>query len=1060
MILIYLLFSPNKILDNNKMDAGPGFVDRIIGLMKKDEQYDDITEPINQSPKSSIPKQKIINKDIDNIDEIITDDNNLIPEREDVISFILEEMNTLKVKSPKIHVNKVYTEEDIPDEYISSFEKVLKLVEISRPDKKSVILAKHINAVKSLYDILNSIPENNRFFKQVELDLVRFLITILSKQDLLNVDSDLFSQRDLNILKAFIKKLKKTECYKPREEFMSPFNFNKLKSIFNLYSYPEYEVEASLGLYKPRTYTDKQGFRPGLRSAFQFNNLKQCLDSESTIYGGTKKCKSTSSIVTILNGIDFPYRKLKTYIDNNNDYFITYEKKNVLYNQTIDNKPYGFRIRVSREEMDVSSEIADEFELRYQNVLKTINDYDDDNKVSVIIRNRKRYTYIEGDKNKLGYGCKIDLTIVSENFISSKKETKNNTFEVEIERTSNKISTNDFLNIVSNIISRSQALICDKLSCRSISLDYKSIISNTKYFNYLFKKDLQSKKRELPKTTLYPNYINKPKNLKMKTLLDPRLNDMVVSLKIDGVRASLFLHHCGTFIVMAPNTIYKIGKGNKLYHNTLFDCELLVTYDDELNRVDRVKIFAFDLCFIQGTDIRKESFEFRYSRLSELNLDFINGLMFCEYYQFIKKGFWKEESFYHSVNLVLNDDTLPQDGLIIQDTKSPYTSGTSGKVYKWKPQDQLTIDFKFIPATKDEAINLVLPHHFDEEGELIDGYIYKIYNKDGRGIKMFFGNQNKYYDGFVILDEPDISLDNRIVECVWNENDSRFYPVRTRVDRLDPNGITTALGNWEDIITPITIDTITGNNLIVMRKYHNIQKFNLLKEFFRKDDIIVDIGSGRGGDLRKWNKLKLKKVYCVEPNAKNLEILEERAQELYLSYEIVKLNYGIDEYKSLKNDVDFSEVNGLVSFFSLTFLFKNESMYNNLLKSLKLFPPGITFIGMVMDGLSVSDLLDDVRVGNDYATFSNTAFQIEQKSKFDKRFSDEIEITIFDETSMVKEQREYLFYFSKFIKDVEKLGYEIQTNEFLDRGQVFDILNENSKEFSMLNRVFSFLKTK
>lgn len=1032
------------------MDAGPGFIDRIIDMIEDDKQNignKPVTSPLKRTKKSISTKKEN------------EQDDSLIPNRDDVISFIIKEMNTRNVETPKIQVNTIYSEDDIPDEYISSFEKVIRLVEISKENKKSVILAKHLNTVKSLYDILINIPIENRFFEDVEVKVLKYLITILSKQDLLNVEPNLIQQRNLNILKALLKKLKKVECYKPRDEFMPTTNFNKLRSLLNLYPYPEYEIEASLGLYLPRTHIDKQGFRPGLRSAFQFNNLKQCLDSESTLYGGTKKCKETSSIVTIINGIEFPYRKIKTYIDNNNDHFTSYEKKDVLYNQTINNRAYGFRIRVSKEEMEMSSNISDEFERRYEDSIEKLNDSEYKGNISIVIRNRKRYTYTESNKNNLGYGCRIDLTIVSEKFISSKREKESNSFEVEIERISSNISTNDFLNVISNIINRSQALVCDKISCRSISLDYRSIVANTKYFNYLFKKELSNKKRELPKTMLYPNYINKPKNLKMKTLLDPNLNKMLVSLKIDGVRASLFIHHCGVFVVMAPNTIYKIGKGNKLYHNTLFDCEMLVTYNDQTNSVQKVQLFGFDLCFIQGTDIRKESFEFRYSRLSEINFDFINNLMFCKYYRLKKKEFWQQESFYNSVNIVLSNESLPQDGIIIQDPRSPYTSGITGKVYKWKPQDQLTIDFKFIHASKDEAVNLTLSHHFDEDGNLIDGYIYKIYNKDGKKNKVFFGNKSKYYDGFVILDEPDISLNNRIVECGWDEEEERFYPVRTRVDRLDPNGITTAIGNWEDIINPITIDTITGNNLIVMRKYHNIEKFNLLKEHFQKGDTIVDVGSGRGGDLRKWRKLELSKVYCIEPNSENLEILQERADDLDIDYEIVKLNYGIDNTSNLKKDIDFSEVNGLVSFFSLTFLFKNKNIYNNLLKSLKLFPPGITFIGMVMDGLSVSDLLDDVRDNKEYTVFENTAFQIEQKSKFKGELGDEIEITIFDQTSMVKEQTEYLFYFSKFKEDIENLGYEIQTNEFLDRGPVFDVLNNNSKEFSMLNRVFSFLKT-
>ena len=116
-----------------------------------------------------------------------------------------------------------------------------------------------------------------------------------------------------------------------------------------------------------------------------------------------------------------------------------------------------------------------------------------------------------------------------------------------------------------------------------------------------------------------------------------------------------------------------------------------------------------------------------------------------------------------------------------------------------------------------------------------------------------------------------------IMECKWDNGS--FTPIKYRDDKEEPNFITTANDVWQDIKNPVTKETIRGRTLLTMRKYHNMIKKAMLESNFKKGDVINDWGSGRGGDIDKWMKLGLKKVYGIEPNVENIEELRRRARE-------------------------------------------------------------------------------------------------------------------------------------------------------------------------------------
>nr|QBK85526.1 MAG: mRNA capping enzyme [Marseillevirus LCMAC101] len=324
------------------------------------------------------------------------------------------------------------------------------------------------------------------------------------------------------------------------------------------------------------------------------------------------------------------------------------------------------------------------------------------------------------------------------------------------------------------------------------------------------------------------------------------------------------------------------------------------------------------------------------------------------------------------------------DGLIFQ----PYIWYCNKYTFKWKPPPQLTIDFYLQPMTRKEI---------DERGiEYEEGghYYYTMVGNTDRNrkkdMKIFTGNNKYPYDGYIIresntIEEGGEPIDGRIVECKWEKGEFEygedqwdFNPFRIREDRTRPNDFwPTAVSVWEDIKYPITRDTIEGRNLKLMRKYHNEVKMDMLSKNFAPGQTIMDIGSGRGGDISKWSKLGLKRVYAVEPDEETEESLEEFNKRLEqdketvqrentknglpFTYPIVEvLNYGAEKTGRIKRKIkeDKTFLDGIVAFFSLTFFPKNEKMYRGLLNTLDLLPAGGKFVGIVLSGDEVKTLLD------------------------------------------------------------------------------------------------------
>ena len=212
-------------------------------------------------------------------------------------------------------------------------------------------------------------------------------------------------------------------------------------------------------------------------------------------------------------------------------------------------------------------------------------------------------------------------------------------------------------------------------------------------------------------------------------------------------------------------------------------------------------------------------------------------------------------------------------------------------ICKWKPPQKRTIDFvvsvKQVSPTEKEII-------------LESDYVDPTTNERKR--RIFVGSDinplnQKRIDHYhpLIQNVPT----GTIIEFYWNPKIEQLVPERIRDDKTSPNKYQTALAVWKNIFDGISEETMKGQTFQLMRKYHNRIKRNLYDttDSCRNHKVLLDIGSGRGGDISKWSNYEL--VFAVEPNAENRKEFMERLSTSTMKNKVVIIPTGGEDYETI-----------------------------------------------------------------------------------------------------------------------------------------------------------------
>jgi len=530
-------------------------------------------------------------------------------------------------------------------------------------------------------------------------------------------------------------------------------------------------------------------------------------------------------------------------------------------------------------------------------------------------------------------------------------------------------------------------------------------------------------------------FVNKPINLSAKDIL--KMTDYVVADKSDGVRKFMFIDFSGIYFFYPLADLQRItDPGVKIpleIQGYIFDGELVAS---KSNNNCYYKIF--DVLF--GVDDKGNSIDVRQmdlmSRLGNIvdgHIDIINGLIS---FQVALKTFYPLDDYFKTIESVFEEiDELDyeNDGLIFTPLNSGYLSDKQGRdyshpIYKWKPIDKLSIDFQ-IKSIADNKFQLLTYTN----------------NNGKKSLEPFLGDVSHPFKGYVKLDDD--YHDGQVVEFAW---DGEFYPLRIRYDRDNGNSTYVANLNWMDIFNPITKETLTGQDLKLNFKYHNMIKRNLIDEI-DLNSLVLDIGIGRGGDLDKY-KNRQARVVGIDVSRENLEELARRAKFNNYTDKLRIMHRGGEESDYITQAIG-EPVDVVAMFFSLSFFFSSREKLDELIDTItRNLKQGGHFIGTTIDGLQVSKLLGTkTKVTRPGYSIARAGLSTSDSISFGQQVEFKIP------GSIVGTQMEWLVDFEELTRILKEHEIELIETKYFEPQQN---MNQAQIQFTSLFRTFKFVSNK
>lgn len=376
-----------------------------------------------------------------------------------------------------------------------------------------------------------------------------------------------------------------------------------------------------------------------------------------------------------------------------------------------------------------------------------------------------------------------------------------------------------------------------------------------------------------------------------------------IAHKTDGIRKFLVFMDRDIWLLSSSGDLNRIHHSvNSQLDRTILDCEL-IPYQNRIvpNGAPKVRywLFMLDALFVQGTDVRQNDHDFRLRKAQPIvNLFKENNLIIINSKSFVSvdtpiKLFDAVETFESSLPRL----SYKTDGYVFVPDKVPYITyqkNDSGRakinnpdqlplsdrclkripeIVKWKPITQITIDLMVSkPESPTDKIRLLTS----------DKTLTKLAN--GRtavtwDMVDFVGDTLNPFDINMLRNNEVLekAVTGNVVEFSWDIENKFMYAKTIRHDKRFPNRLEIALDNWNDLNNPIEIDVLKGKTIRLMRKYHNRVKRGLFNKYGsgKKNGTILDIGSGRGGDIYTMNS-KFSRMLLIEPSSSNITELISR----------------------------------------------------------------------------------------------------------------------------------------------------------------------------------------
>jgi hypothetical protein len=339
-----------------------------------------------------------------------------------------------------------------------------------------------------------------------------------------------------------------------------------------------------------------------------------------------------------------------------------------------------------------------------------------------------------------------------------------------------------------------------------------------------------------------------------------------VTHKADGLRKMLVFDSTGIWLIMPPYDFCRLKESSpESFWGLVLDGEL-VPKSAQLKPINtKYWYLAFDcISRSDGTVIQTKTHNERMEVANAVAIAFKDSLLTVH-----TKAFYVlpsvSESFAIMTRMVAEQPELAytNDGFMFTPENTVYNSEAYMRpakdrvltvvpdLCKWKPSDQLTIDFSIQRK--------VLP----------SGRAGLMLYSSNRGAPpvLFQGTSENPFDQetMVLQHHPltDSLPSGKIVEYGWNSEKGYFEPKKLRPDKISGNDLEVAIQIWMDIANPIPITALTGDDLSHLESYQERTFHRLISP----NDVWIDFGSSIDDkttlDLLgpHWNQFK--QVYVV-----------------------------------------------------------------------------------------------------------------------------------------------------------------------------------------------------
>ena len=679
---------------------------------------------------------------------------------------------------------------------------------------------------------------------------------------------------------------------------------------------------------------------------------------------------------------------------------ILWMRKNRLWQYDINH--YGIRLSMSLE-----SEISPVPEAEFHPTL---------------IRNKNRYSY-----PALGGVYRIDLTEVSMEILPTGESGHDVvTYEIEIE-----VIDRTAIGGFSDAIERILRLVQDTLLIYTTEM--KANLIN--YMNQLLGgRDIPTLDSDL----LVQARNLQLRDLVWGGLVGNNQTPYTITHKTDGIRKLLVFAPSGIWLVMAPSEAALLSREEvPTLTGTVLDGEL-VPPSKRLAGAPRTRYWylIFDcLASVGDPGIQNrthhERMVFGQAIASRLKTDLIQ----VDAKTFVTLD--STQNFFSILREFFSQQPqlgYKQDGFMFTPDRAPYNPYSQRfpldrrvltkipDLCKWKPKEQLTIDFQIswraVPPTPENPRGRII-----ELCSTVDGQPAVFIGTD---INAFSPEQ---------IDQTASLTQNlpqgSIVEYRYDFTTQKLVPVRVRTDKVKPNRMDIARSNWDWIHDPIEASTMIGQSFELIWKYHNRIKRSLYNSILPTESrpsgesrgggqrgrgrgrgrgaapsreggvpyrvcgsnetivsrdpgpnpppltsaTLLDIGSGRGGDVSKWRRFR--RIVAVEPDTDKITELMRRANLNGLTpirWDQLEPNTNLNDYRILivpTGGENSSMIGQAVQRFlggpadvvslmlSMTFFWQTSAMVDSLVTTIRNnIKPSGNILFMTLDGDTVRQMFD------------------------------------------------------------------------------------------------------